>query len=242
MPNKLPVYVDFAKLKAIAIKPTHAINAETTSIVLNEYINLMANMLSTAKHTDEKQLALLTICLQDWLLYNNSKPTINPDFRAICMANLGNVYNPEAAYEHPVIILEKIPNEDLVLVVPTKSSAYDIAYDPISNPNGNRYVIKADKSNNFDGNCGIELKQLRIISTSRIISAKSKIDPAKYQEIKDRLVELYFPKHSIKSDLISDDLSSIIKKFTINNVTKLIEIKELINKTVNEYISTKSST
>lgn len=236
MPNLLPIKVDFSKLRAIAGRSTHEPNAENTSVVLNEYINLMSNMLATAKHTDEKKLALLTISLQDWLRKNDCAPTVNPDLRAICMANLGNVYNPEAAYEHPVVVLEKIPNEDLVLIVPTKTSAYDLAYDSVTNPTGNKYIIKADASNNFDGNCGIELKQLRIISTSRIISFKNKVDPDKYQEIKDRLIELYFPKHSQKLDLISDDSFIRLKKFIENDSNKLREIKELIDKTISDYI------
>lgn len=120
---------------------------------------------------------------------------------------------------------------------PTETNAYNTAYDIISNPLGNKYHIKVDRSNNFAGPCGIELDNLRIVSKSRIIRVVAKVDLQKYLEIKNRLIDLFFPKHAQRLNIISERLFEDIKYYANGNTKIIDDIREFIEMVVNEYIS-----
>lgn len=156
-------------------------------------------------------------------------------------------YNPELSYIHPCLIIEDINN--MISVLPISSSHIDEAYHPDTNPTGNKFYRKVDKSDGFKKECVIFLDGLKVISKSRIINkigaliCDLKDENGLFREIRWQLYQMYFPyEYSVLTNTIYDREQRILKveelrraqqsradKYRIKNRILEDEIKKLEN-------------
>lgn len=135
----------------------------------------------------EKEIAKITMSLQNWIDKRNSKEYCKRDNTGNFVKqeiNIGEIYladlglNYEKGYCRTIVVIGKI--EDMLLVIPTttQSELFENAYHPKDNPAGNDLHRKVYTTNGFDNDCVLLYENTRIISQGRIIEGNKRIADA----------------------------------------------------------------
>jgi mRNA-degrading endonuclease toxin of MazEF toxin-antitoxin module len=121
--------------------------------------------------------------------------------RDIVLVNLGSLnIGYEASYRHPCIIYHNGYND--VLVIPCSTGRYSVESD---------YIIKGEPSDGFHEKTGIQLDKIRVVDKNRIEGkVLGRVSNAKFNEITNRLISLYFSPVKKRIDTLELEKSKLI--------------------------------
>ncbi len=192
-------YVDFNLLKSIVLQP-HAsqTKAKDSSVCLDQFLNMLQNLMSIGKNLSESEISLLTISLQQFLNHkarpNKYAYTGDINIGDIFNINCGLRYDPVLSYDHPALVMSKI--EDLYFVVPS-STAQEKMNNAYNTENVNRswYYYKVGQSDGFHENCALILGNALVVSRYAFLTKEGHViqdinDPeSTFQKIRILILE-----------------------------------------------------
>ncbi len=108
----------------------------------------------------------------------------------ICYIDYGKAYISEAGYQHFGLVLKVFCGKALVLPMTSNPTNYDQAYDPVTNPDGLRHLMRLGKTEGLYKYSVLFLNDGKYINTARIIDVKSHLDcdSTLFNEIRDRFI------------------------------------------------------
>ncbi len=221
--KKLAEYLKNNKTKC---KQTRAYE---NNIVSHSLLGIIAKLINRFENCTEYEIGLFVRSFDKWLdrkdVVNTPENSTIVQVGDICMVDWNINYTPELSYIHPCLIIEDINN--MISVLPVSSSHIDEAYHPISNPNGNKFYRKVDKSDGFKKECVIFLDELKVISKSRIINkigsltCDLKDEEGLFREIRWQIMGMYFPyEYSILRNTIENKEQVIAKTEKLRRVSQ----------------------
>lgn len=230
--------IDFNLLKGIT-SSRDSNPVKNSSNCLFEFTSLLSNLIEEGQTFTEEEMAFFIISMQNWIhrktftkyFSKSGDSTIN--LGDVFFADLGIAYKPEIAYNHPVIILEKI--KGYVLVVPITSSTETVknAYHPEDNPKGDKKYLKIKKTEGVEKDCAAILTQIRTISPGRLLQKKSTLSKDIFNIVKDTTFYYSNPKKFSefnKNLILIDELKSELTDKTDRLNVALEEIESLKSK------------
>lgn len=190
-----------------------ATKAYENNIVTHSLLGIIAKLINRFENCTEYEIGLFVRSFDKWLdrkdVVNTPENSTVVQVGDICMVDWNINYNPELSYIHPCLIMEDINN--MISVLPISSSHIDEAYHPDTNPTGNKFYRKVDKSDGFKKECVVFLDGLKVISKSRIINKIGELtcdlkdEDGLFREIRWQLCQMYFPyETSIFSSTIEE--------------------------------------
>jgi len=181
-------------------------------------------------------------CLEYKDYVNGVRDSVDLSVGDICIADLGINYQPECAYEHPVLIIEKIRKSLVVVPTTTKLNKIKAAYD-FKTGNGKWYYIKVGQSLGFAEDCVLMLDDLKTIGQGRIIQRKNSLKEdinkreSLFFQVKELLFRHYFPVQYKQLQADADEKVKIeVKNKELEE--EILLLKEKLNECIeklNEY-------
>lgn len=195
--------VNFPLLKSVIQKPSADKRlAKDSSICLDQFMNMISNLISVGKSLSESEISLLTISFQQFLNHksNPTRYVYNGDIELgdIFNINCGLRYDPELSYDHPALVLAKV--EELFLVIPSSTSLEKIenAYNSPDNSHNTWYYYKVDQTDGFSERCSLILGNSLIISKHAFLTKEGHVTQdisdanSTFQKIRKLMMENIF--------------------------------------------------
>lgn len=201
--------INFGTLKRIS---SDSRSSSVKSINSNECVE---NILKITHNLNEMlidlsadECAMIIMSLQNWINrrhYNVCRKT--PKIGDIFFADLGNVYDPEFAYPHPVLIIAKMGHYFLVVPVSSSPNNISTAYHPIDNITGNKYMRRVLKGDGFACDSALLVSNFRTISGGRLLAYKERLNDLQIlDDIKDVIFNHIFSKKRIEMQKLKEQL------------------------------------
>jgi len=164
------------------------------------FINKFSSFLNTLSAYDVASIIHDTGHWEKFKFPTNKKPW-KYKRRDIVLVNLGSLnIGYEASYRHPCIIYHNGYND--VLVIPCSTGRYSVKSD---------YIIKGEPSDGFHEKTGIQLDKIRVVDKNRIEGkVLGRVSNAKFNEITNRLISLYFNPVQKRIDNLEREKSKLL--------------------------------
>lgn len=115
---------------------------------------------------------------------------LNIEAGDICYIDYGRAYISEIGYQHFGLVLKVFCGKAFVLPMTSNENNYSLAYDPVSNPDGLRHLMRLGKVEGLYRYSVLFLNDGKFINTARIIDIKGHIDPQGelFERIRNRFI------------------------------------------------------
>ena len=115
---------------------------------------------------------------------------LNIEAGDICYIDYGRAYISEIGYQHFGLVLKVFCGKAFVLPMTSNENNYSLAYDPVSNPDGLRHLMRLGKVEGLYRYSVLFLNDGKFINTARIIDIKGHIDPQGelFERIRSRFI------------------------------------------------------
>lgn len=109
----------------------------------------------------------------------------------ICYIDYGKAYISEVGYQHFGLVLKVFCGKAFVIPMTSNETNYAMAYDPQTNPNGLRHLMRLGKMDGLYKYSVLFMNDGKFINTARIIDIKAHLDVNSelFRQISDRFIE-----------------------------------------------------
>lgn len=117
----------------------------------------------------------------------------------ICWMEYGQAYLNEMGYQHFGLIIAIIMHKALVIPLTSNEKAYEKAYDEITNPSGNRCLMRIGLVEGLRKNSTLYLNDMKFVNTARMFEVRAHLDEDDilFMRIKDRVRDMLMMVHVI---------------------------------------------
>ncbi len=107
----------------------------------------------------------------------------------ICYMDFGIAYLNEAGFQHFGLVLRNYQKKVLVVPATSNPTTYQKAYDPITNPQGRKHLMRIGLVPGLVRPSVLFLNDIKFVNSARIIDIKAHLDPEGdlFREIKARV-------------------------------------------------------